>query len=296
MPVANTEEITELEEISPARVDGVASPASGFPMLLMKAVNSQGGVNEAPDIAAAEGILQDIARLIQSEAAEMAVGNWAEQRYIQLLAEAASLMSYFRAREMDGDEDDGIAKDISTYLAKRKVPADERKRLASEGKALDDGSYPIANAGDLKNAAILARSGHGNVAAAKRLIAKRARELGVANPLADKAEKDDGQDPATEPAQTPADTDPQNGDVGKADVVKAAITEAITPLKDELAAVKADMAKVLAMPIPGGPVQTVPAAIRAQRDRDGQLAKAARYARLAEEVSEPDIRNHYNRL
>lgn len=48
---------------------------------------------------------------------------------------------------------------------------------------LTGNSYPIENAGDLHNAAILARSGHGDVAAAKRLIARRAHELGVANPL-----------------------------------------------------------------------------------------------------------------
>jgi hypothetical protein len=71
---------------------------------------------------------------------------------------------------------------------KRKIDTATRRRLASEGKALSDGSYPIANAEDLHNAAILARSGHGNVAGAKRLIARRAKELGVANPLEAKSE------------------------------------------------------------------------------------------------------------
>lgn len=54
-----------------------------------------------------------------------------------------------------------------------------RKKLASEGKALDDGSYPIVDAEDLKNAARLAASGHGNVSAAKALIRRRAKALGV---------------------------------------------------------------------------------------------------------------------
>ena len=58
-------------------------------------------------------------------------------------------------------------------------------------------SYPIENAGDLDNAAILARSGHGDVAAARRLIARRAGELGVANPLdeSDEANKSETADP-----------------------------------------------------------------------------------------------------
>ena len=51
--------------------------------------------------------------------------------------------------------------------------------MAKEGKALSDGSYPIGDAEDLKNAATLAASGHGNVSAAKALIRKRAKELGV---------------------------------------------------------------------------------------------------------------------
>ena len=36
--LAGDDEITELEKISPSRVDGVDLPASGFPILLMKAV------------------------------------------------------------------------------------------------------------------------------------------------------------------------------------------------------------------------------------------------------------------
>jgi hypothetical protein len=80
-------------------------------------------------------------------------------------------------------------KAVESAIWKRDVSAAERKELAGKGHALSDGSYPIANAEDLGNAAILARSGHGDVTAAKALIAKRASELGVANPLTDDAEK-----------------------------------------------------------------------------------------------------------
>jgi len=71
---------------------------------------------------------------------------------------------------------------------KRDVSRAERKRLAAQGHALPDGSYPIASAEDLHNAAVLARTGHGDAEAARRLIARRAKELGVANPL-ESAEK-----------------------------------------------------------------------------------------------------------
>ena len=73
----------------------------------------------------------------------------------------------------------GTAPDV----AKRKFTAAERRRLAREGKALPDGSYPVESAADLEPAAILARSGHGDVPAAERLIARRAEELGQPDPL-----------------------------------------------------------------------------------------------------------------
>lgn len=55
----------------------------------------------------------------------------------------------------------------------------ERRKLASGGKALPDGSYPIDTRDDLKSAITLAQSGHGDVAAAKALIKRRAKALGA---------------------------------------------------------------------------------------------------------------------
>jgi len=71
---------------------------------------------------------------------------------------------------------------------KRDYSQSERRALAREGNALGNGSYPIKDAEDLHNAAILARTGHGDVEGARKLIARRAKELGVANPL-DSSEK-----------------------------------------------------------------------------------------------------------
>ncbi len=88
------------------------------------------------------------------------------------------------------DDDDGQAAEVG----KRNISQSERKRLAREGKAVvnPDGhvSYPIANAEDLENAATLARTGHGDVEAARKLIRRRAKELGVPVPdLGDSAAK-----------------------------------------------------------------------------------------------------------
>lgn len=89
----------------------------------------------------------------------------------------------------------------------RDFDAGRRKELASEGHALPDGSYPIPDKDALRRAAILARSGHGNVEGAKRLIGRRAKELGVANPLdsgSDSAAKADSgdSDPKMDGAKT----------------------------------------------------------------------------------------------
>jgi len=70
-------------------------------------------------------------------------------------------------------------------IQKKFHSAKNRKNLAAQGKALPNNSYPIEDTEDLKNAATLARSGHGDVGAAKRLIARRAKQLGTKNPLAE---------------------------------------------------------------------------------------------------------------
>jgi hypothetical protein len=61
----------------------------------------------------------------------------------------------------------------------------ERMAYAMKGWALEDGSYPIPDKAHLHSAIVLAQSGHGDVAAAKRLIRKRARELGATDMLPD---------------------------------------------------------------------------------------------------------------
>ncbi len=295
-------ELTELVEINPLRVDLVRTPANGFPVLLMKAVNAQGGVNEKPDIDGAEHVLQILAQLIQAEAAEMAVGNWEEICDIELLCEAAHLMRCFKRHEEWGDEDDGepMAKDafpsegelteVVTYLAKRKVTAAERKRLADEGKALPDGSYPIENTEDLKNAAILARSGHGDVAAARRLIAKRAKELGVANPLADSASKD--ADVNTNPTNP---TEPTNVEPAEKSAVdfEEAVAKANKPLIETIEGLRAEMAVLKATPVPGGPAISAAAIQGAAAKSAKTSADAERFERLAKDTQDRELARYY---
>jgi len=63
------------------------------------------------------------------------------------------------------------------------TPASEtaggRRKAAASGHALPDGSYSIEDEAHLHKAAVLAASRHGNWQAAKTLIRRRARDLGV---------------------------------------------------------------------------------------------------------------------
>ena len=74
------------------------------------------------------------------------------------------------------------AGDGATTVAKKDFTDDERKKLASEGKAMKDGSFPIENKDDLENA-IKAYGRAKNKAAAKRHIIKRAKALGATDLL-----------------------------------------------------------------------------------------------------------------
>lgn len=111
---------------------------------------------------------------------------------------------------------DGLAKqalyDAETAVYKRDIDTATRRNLASQGNALPDGSYPIENTGDLHNAAVLARSGHGNVSGARALIARRAKELGVGNPLSEDNNANKAGAPADELVAAPDVVKDPDGD------------------------------------------------------------------------------------
>jgi hypothetical protein len=279
--------ITELEKFDPERVDGVGTPANGFPVLMMKGISEEtteagpeaaddaaekarGGKKKMPregeqgfpgadaekadgdpdeddDDSGDDGEEDDTAA---KEAASRAAYEAARKEWMGLepVAKGAQTGTEFLQAQAawkrwyaEGDEEglngtsDGYARwaakqaapepedaadddggeadaeamkaavEVEESVYKRKIDAETRRKLASEGKALPGNppSYPIENTEDLHNAAVLARSGHGNVAGAKRLIARRASELGVANPLAGdgksaKAKNAGGKKPACE--------------------------------------------------------------------------------------------------
>src|SRR4051812_40329275 len=73
--------------------------------------------------------------------------------------------------------------DMDPFI-KRTFSADDRKRLASSGAAMSDGSFPIENAEDLRNA-IQAVGRASNSTAAKAHVISRAKSLGLTRLLPD---------------------------------------------------------------------------------------------------------------
>lgn len=67
-------------------------------------------------------------------------------------------------------------------LEKKDYSNDERKKLAAEGKAMPDGSYPISDVADLKDA-VSAFGRAKNKVAVKRYIKRRAKELDAVDQL-----------------------------------------------------------------------------------------------------------------
>jgi hypothetical protein len=69
-------------------------------------------------------------------------------------------------------------------IRERDVSTGARQKMASKGSAMKDGSFPIANVGDLKNAIrAIGRAPAGKRNAVKALIKRRAKELGATNAL-----------------------------------------------------------------------------------------------------------------
>jgi hypothetical protein len=311
-PAKKQTKVTRLKGIEATRVDGVDGPANGFPVLMMKAVNTQGGIDEKPDIAGAQGVIVDLFKLIASEASEGATGAFCELYDIQMLCDAICSLQCFLWNEQAGDQDDGVTKELAkdanslaSYVLKRKFSAAKRKEMAEKGDALPDGSYPIENEEDLHNAAILARSGHGDVAAAKRHIAKKAKELGVANPLAaaksvetpdaPEATPEDGQEVTPEvvkaEGEDPAPEAPEAPEIDPA--VASAIAKAVQPLEAANTELRDELAKLKATPIPGQIALTAPADARALSAKSDDLAKAAKYRQLADRVTDREQRRYY---
>lgn len=83
---------------------------------IIKAVNAKGQVDEKPDIADAKRVLTLLAKLIQAEAAEMAIGQLDESADISLLLDATWSMKCFLKREQAGLEGTQANDDVTSVF------------------------------------------------------------------------------------------------------------------------------------------------------------------------------------
>ena len=160
--VANRYNTAQFRSARPSSLgQGTERELSGIdPMLTMSVIDGA-----RAELAAGHPLL-DVETV---EAAELALT--AGERDPDSRAAALAELAYMEPREIQRL---ALAADVS--------PA-ERRELAKRGWALKDGSYPIKHAGrgpgSLHSAAVLAASGHGDVAAARALIKKAAGHFGV---------------------------------------------------------------------------------------------------------------------
>lgn len=263
-------EITELEKIEAERVDGVRTPANGTPILMMKALPEVAPIDHDALRAAAVSVAEADLKAERERASAPAID----------VAELAKAVAE-------------ALKDSRTFTA------DQRSKQADRGNALPDGSYPIPDADALRRAAILARSKHGNYKAARKLIARRAKELGVANPLkSDTAGKSVAEPKPINDTENAGQDEPTGG-LSKADVeglVEAAVTKATKGAKAEIESLRAELAKVKATPIPGGPVTSIAVPPQGAQKADDRAVKAEQYRAMADQVNDPELAEGYRQL
>lgn len=265
------------------------------------------------DVDGAMEAIAVIARLIMSEASDLADGQIHELYDIDLLMEAAKALKWYMAaeegqcdlRNMTYAADAEITKDITSAitvnqyrkhlgleeleqdfalavldrLEKRQFTAAQRQRAAASGAAMPGGRYPIENSSDLHNAIHAIGRGKGSHEAIRQHIIARAKKLGLTDQL-----PEDWNVGAKKTTKTPeaaeVTTQAAEGTTETVDeIVKAAVAEVTKASEERIAALEAELTKVKAQPVPGGPVLLAGSATAPAKD--DTLTKAAEYRRKA---------------
>lgn len=323
-------EITELEKIEATRVDGVASPANGIPILLMKSVQAEpdemlmndatldvekanpgcgccpdctmddtskavvgGKVDQKPDISLGEKILGLLGQAMGNESQEVAAGHHGEAGDVHMLAQAHDIVHAWCNGEKTHPDGLKSAAPVDEDAEKAKLSSAERNALPDSAFALPGRHYPIHDENHA-HAALSEVAQHGTPeekAKVRAAVRRRYPDIKVdgdsSKSVADVAEGEATVDDVTQ------GTDDQ---IAKA--VEAAVTKALQPYEERIKSLGAELAKVKATPIPGGPVLSANA--RPQGERTAELsewsAKAAHMEKLADQVNDPEMRAGYANL
>jgi hypothetical protein len=270
---------------------------------LFKAVAADGSVDEQPDIDGGKQAIALIAKLIGYEADELAAGCLDETWDIQLLCEATgALKCWLRGEQASGDGTDSMlmasaAKaDLSTKDL-NDLPDSAFAHIEDGGSKDEDGKTTPRS----KRHFAIHDKAHADNAAAR--IAQGAKFGDEALPKVKAAQKkfgsnsDDTSKSTVAEGEKPVDTEAQ-GTGGLSKAVEDAVTKAMAPLQERITALDAELAKVKAAPVPGGPALSRNVQVKTTRGEVAEdwTAKSAYYREMAETVTDRTTADGYRKL
>lgn len=311
--VAKVETVTEPAGQAPkVRSAKILTPSQHRKALAVMAKVNSGEIlkyDEASDISAAQSILSSIADLIISEATELKNGRPEEYYDIQTLMQACQAMRSFLRSEQDqaetapasdgSDVSGGISYAMMAATPETaKAPAIPAQRAseddvdkAAKPMTMPDGSYPISDQHSLDSAAGLAgKSKTYGKAEVQAHVRSAAEALGLSLP--DSYSKAKGA--KTKAAAADVDKAAGPGDTDLAELIKSAVAEATSGQEATLKALQAELAKVKATPIPGGPV--LASATRPSNALNPELTEIARLRKSATTITDPVTARAYAEL
>lgn len=279
-----------------ARPDWVAEAVE-----LVKAITGRGKVDETPDIDGGKQAIALIGKLIGYEAEEIAAGHFDEICDVQMLACAAEALKCWLALEQGADDDAGMlmqsaAKADMSTADINDLPDSAFAYIEPGGTKDESGKttprskrhFPVHDKAHADNAA--ARIAQGAEFGDKALPKVKAaqRKFGSNSDDTSKSQIAEG--------GTTVDTETQETGSQIAKAVEDAVTKATAPLKERIESLGAELAKVKATPVPGGPMMTA-VTPRKAADGDQWAAKARYYREMADSVSQdPRAADGYRQL
>jgi hypothetical protein len=315
--------------------DGEPEPdaAARAAAAIAKAV-TDGKVDEAPDIDLGQQVMRLLGQAIGNEAAEIVAGSYGETRDVTMLTRAADLVSCWIAREqavaagqdpdapcgccswcdgigcgccigcgpgavMCAAADEAAEKALLSAKERNNLPDSAFAYIEDGGKKDADGKttprskrhFPIHDKAHADNAMARIEQGAQFGEQAKRKVKAAQKKFG------ESGDGDAGKSVVAEGETVVNDETQDPGSLTKA--VADAVTEALAPHKAEIESLRGELAKVLALPKPGGPVMSV---TRPQAERpaaaDGPAWKSdpVYLRQMADSVSDPQVADGYREL
>lgn len=240
------------------------------------------------DMEASQETIHDLADLIIHQAMALKGASLDGPVDIGDLMRAANALEFF----VDSDVSDypggesqmqidfeELEKSLDPDLIKRFFSQKERDKAENENHAMAGGKYPIETRDDVENAIKLSGQGSAPKDAIRAHIIEQAKRIGAEDMIPEDWESGNDSDEDDVAKGMRPDT------VVIADLVKAAVAKAVSPLEERNKALEARLTEVLAKPVPGGPVlvtRTAPELIKmSQADH---FAVQARRSDLSPEV------------